>query len=138
MKKTRETKTNLVLEIITRIKNEVDISKIDKQEMIRELKMMNFKIKPIIGDLFQVVQKQEIFLESLWKIGKIEEIVSFYKDKLTNEEKDILFHYLESIKSQDEKNLISQLNQRSLEKGEKVSVFEIQVLKKSPSKKNLN
>lgn len=136
MKKTTEKKQNLILEVINKIKNEVEEAKIPREKMIEELKMMNLKIKPVIGDLFQVVKKQGVFLESLWKISKIDEILSFYLDRLSRREKEILFQYLENFKHQVESVNLGFSHKPS---SEDITVLEVQLFKKSPvNKKNLN
>lgn len=128
---------SLVLEIINKIKKEIEEVRIPREKMIQELKMMNFKIKPVIGDLFQAAQKQDLFLESLWKIGKIDEIVSFYSDRLSEEEKKVLFQYLENFKQTKTINSLP-LSEKNLPH-EEITVLEVQLYKKSSiNKKNLN
>lgn len=136
MKKTTEKKQNLILEVINKIKNEVEEAKIPREKMIEELKMMNLKIKPVIGDLFQAVKKQGIFLESLWKISKIDEILSFYLDRLSKREKEILFQYLENFKHRVE-SINSEISHKP--SSEDITVLEVQLFKKSSlNKKSLN
>lgn len=128
---------SLVLEIINKIKKEIEEVRIPREKMIQELKMMNFKIKPVIGDLFQAAKKQDLFLESLWKIGKIDKIVSFYIDQLSEEEKKILFQYLENFKQTKTINSLPLSEKNS--PNEEITVLEVQLYKKSSiNKKNLN
>jgi|SRR3989344_4546195 len=67
-------------------------------EMVADLKMMRFKIRPISGDLFTLNSgNRGSLLISMWRLGKIEETVRVAFKTLPTEEMESLFDYLDEI-----------------------------------------
>lgn len=84
------------VDLIRRIATEIEGVTPAKQTMIADLKMMNFKIRPLSGDLFSLSTTPDMaFLLSLWRIGKIEEIVKTALQTLDDIEMESFFDYLE-------------------------------------------
>jgi len=130
---------NKVLDLIKKITFEIESAKPSKKQMIEDVKMMNFKIRPLIGDVFDLVKKEVGFLESLWKIGKIEEIVSGGVSKLNNEEKEIFFRYLDDFQNQMERKISSIIKDLPAEESKNMRVLELEIVKeRKKQKKSLN
>lgn len=96
------------VDYIHRIATEIEGVQPTKQAMIADLKMMNLKIRPLSGDLFSIPSNKDIsFIQSLWKVGKIEAIVQTAIKELGEEEVEVLFDYLEKLEQELEKNQAS-------------------------------
>ncbi len=92
-------KTVKAFDLIQEITSEFD--HLPPQEvMVQEIKMMNFKVRPVSGDIFHFKQKEQSFLESLWKMGRIEEIVAQKVPLMNKTEQESFFTYLENLQMQ--------------------------------------
>lgn len=139
MKKASLQKRNKVLELIRKITLEVENARPSRERMIEDVKMMNFKIRPLMGDIFQLTKKEVGFLESLWKIGKTEEIVVRGINELNNREKEIFLRYLENFQKQRERRISSIIKQLPEEGSKNINVLELEVFKeKKKYKRDLN
>lgn len=141
MKKTKNHQNNRVLELIEKITQEINNIRPSKEKMLEEIKMMRFKIRPVVGDVFEVAKKEEIFLESLWQIGKIEQIVSGAVEKLTKKEKEMFFQFIENLQSQMEEKIASFVSSSKMSFNEKkgITILELEVFKdKNFNKRRLN
>ena len=84
--------------LIEKINIEIESAVPTRQKMITDLKMMNFKIRPLSGDLFSIPANTDIsLLTSLWKIGKIEEVVKVAVATLNEDDIESFFYYLEDL-----------------------------------------
>lgn len=83
------------VDLIKKIQSEVETGSPSRAQMLDDIKMMGFKIRPVVGDLALLADKANGFIEALWKIGKMEEIVGNNLKKLNPNEKELLFRYLE-------------------------------------------
>lgn len=123
MRKTKDKEErNRALELIKKITVEVEKAKPSKKQMREDVKMMGFKIKSVVGNIFELAKIEAIFLEPLWRIGKIEQIVLNNVNQLNKQEKEILFQYLKSLEKRLEKNFYT-------EDLKETAVFELEVLK---------
>jgi hypothetical protein len=139
MKKADVQDSNKVLDLIKKITIEVENARPSRERMIEDIKMMNFKIRPLVGDVFELVRREVGFLESLWKIGKIEEIVAGGIAELNDREKEIFLQYLEDFQKQMERRISSVIKQLPPEASKNMSVLELEVFReKKGYKKNLN
>lgn len=141
MNKTKKQENNRALELIKKITWEIKNARPSKEKMLEEIKMMNFKIRPIVGDVFEIAKRKEIFLESLWKIGKIEQIISGIMNKLTEEERDMFLQFMERLQSQMEEKLTSFLSNpsQSFDEKKEITILELEIFKeKNINKRRLN
>lgn len=139
MKRADVQERNKVLDLIKKITLEVENARPSRERMIEDVKMMNFKIRPLIGDIFELTRKEVGFLESLWKIGKIEEIVAGGINELNNREKEIFLRYLENFQKQMERRISSIIKQLPPEESKNINILELEVFKeKKRDKRDLN
>lgn len=139
MKKISGQEKNKVLDLIKKITFEIESARPSRERMIEDIKMMNFKIRPLVGDIFELAKREMGFLESLWKIGKIEEIVFGGVSKLNDEEREIFFHYLNNFQSQIERKISSIMKQSLPEGSKNAYVLELEIIKEGKGqKKTLN
>ncbi len=87
-------KTAKALDVITQIMTAIENQPRTKQGLMEEIQQMRFKVTPISGDISHMKWEYGRFLESLWSLGKIDEIVRYHFSKLDEEERARLFDFL--------------------------------------------
>lgn len=132
-------KKEKAVDLIKKLAFELEYSKPSKEKMVEDLKMMNFKIRSLFGDISVLTESRNRagFLETLWKIGKLEETVAEGISKLDKEEKKIFFNLIENLKDKVQKKICLQFNRPSFENKE-TDVLELEILKERKRKNNLN
>lgn len=71
-KKTHQTDTDII-EMFHTFQEKVLNNKPPIQEMYDDLRMMNFKIKPLSGNIARLDLQNSDFVETLWSLGKLDE-----------------------------------------------------------------
>lgn len=131
-------KTN-ALDLIRKITNDIEKYKPSKEIMMEEIKMMNFKVKPVSGDIFSLTKKDIGFVESLWKLGKVEEMVADKIDNLEENEKDIFFNYLDDLQVRTQQEIAVAISQLPKKEQKKMQYLELEIFKEKvidPSRYN--
>ncbi len=124
-----------VFEIVSKFQRTILDNKPPGTQMYQEVRMMKFKIKPVLGDISFLNLKNTNFIEILWSLGKIDEFFQNQIDTLNTDQRDIFYKLLDDIyeKYQEE------LNEIDLKK-ENVSQasagFEMEIFKERTSKAN--
>ncbi|MEI6533472.1 MAG: hypothetical protein WCO06_06585 [Candidatus Roizmanbacteria bacterium] len=104
-------------------------------QMYDELRMMNFKIKPVQGDVAYLNLKNDQFIELLWSLGKLDEFYQSNYDNVASKQKDVFYRLFDEMYQRFQ----SELNQISLHKGksnESASGFEVEIFKDRSVNKN--
>lgn len=87
------------LDIIRYISTEIDGKSTPLEVKIRDVQMMRFKVRSLIGDISLVDRMDQEIIESLWKIGKIDQIISEHIDTISEDDQETLMAYFESMES---------------------------------------
>lgn len=98
-------------------------------EMMTDIKMMNFKIHPVSGDIFSITKKEIGFIESLWKLGKIEELMTDKIELLDDTEKDVFYNYLDEMQIRTQNNIADNINQLSKKDQRQLKILEFEIFK---------
>lgn len=85
------------LEVIEKIMRVIDEPPVETDRLVQEMKLWQFKIRHLSGDFTRAGFFESGIVRSLWKIGKIEEIVEDSFDSLSTREKEILMEYLDTL-----------------------------------------
>lgn len=107
-------------------------------QILKEVQMMKFKIKPIQGDLMSFNLKNEQFIESLWSLGKLDEF--FYKEfpTLSKKEKEVFMKIFDNLYFKYQQ----QLNQTNLQQKKinlkKTGLLELEIYKEKKLNKKVN
>jgi len=106
------------------------------QEMYHQVQMMNFKVRPVVGDMSQLDFSNSEFIDALWSIGKLDEFFRTEFKHTSREEKKVLFNLVSAMRS----NFQMQLNRANIVSSrvsnEKRSIFEVEIIKESNSHVN--
>ena len=92
-------------DIIKQIHTEVEQQALPLEVMVRDIQMMGFKIRPLIGDIATIVHMHDEVVRSLWKIGKIDEIISDALYDLEEDDQDRLIDYLNRMETEAENKI---------------------------------
>lgn len=129
---------NGAMDLIKRVTQEVERIRPTREEMIGEIKMMNFKVRSLGGDIFEAVARDMGFVESLWKTGKIEEIIGNSINLLNETDKEIVFRFLDDLEYQAEQRMNSAVSSLSPQEQDKIRVFKMEIFRERKLKKDLN
>ena len=100
------------LDIIKKIVTEVEQPRPAFKIMLRDIQMMRFKIRPIIGDISSLNEMNNEVIALLWKIGRIDEIIHASFKDLAEDDQDQLLEYLQHMELQTENDLRRVLRQK--------------------------
>lgn len=75
--------------------------------MLEEMKLMNFKIRPIVGNITGVDFKNEELIGTIWSMGKLEEFVMQNSEELSKKDEKIFFNLVRNIRRSLETKLSS-------------------------------
>ena len=126
-----------VLALLELFQQNVLLNKPPIKEMLTEIQMMRFKVKPRQGDLANVDFTNHGLIEILWSLGKLDEFFQQQCLKLNNRDQEALFTYFESIhkKLQDDLN---RLNLKHETGGARLANLEIEIFKERTKKRKVN
>lgn len=129
----KEKKT--ALQYIQRVIENVEAQALTPQEMMADIKMMSFKVRPISGDLFSISKKHSDLLESLWRIAKIEEIVVEVLHTLEDDEKETFFSYLHMLESRFQQQVQESFSNLSKSDQKKATMTTLEIFREVSHKK---
>lgn len=107
------------------------------EEMINEIRMMKFKIKPLQGDFSRVNFNDHELIEILWSLGKMDEFFQARFSSLKVGERNTFFTYFDSL----QKKLQGDLNKLNLREGYstvKPSILEMEIFKERTKNRKTN
>lgn len=106
------------------------------QDMMHEVRMMNFKIRPLSGNVTDLDFGNMDFIDALWSLGKLDEFFRTEYQNVTDEEQDAFFRLVDDIRL----NFQQQLNKANIatvefEEAPK-QMFEVEIIKDTNLKVN--
>lgn len=130
---------NNVLQLIQKVKKVMERQVPPQEQMIQEVKMMNFKVRPLLGDISLLMRKKSGFLEAVWRVGSIEETVSKNICKLDREEQELFFRYLEKLRGLPHHASLSPTEISTSPYQKEGEIIEVELIKEHTHRKiNLN
>jgi len=99
-------------------------------EMVYDVRMMNFKIRPISGDITELDYGNNDFIEALWSLGKLDEFFRLEFDSIDLDEKDAFFRMINDLRVNFQ-NQLKQANIQAVDFQDKsmMQLFEIEIIK---------
>lgn len=114
------------IDIIRQIHHEVEDKKLPLEVMVRDIQMMQFKVRSILGDISDLETAQYDFIHALWRIGKIDEIVYSSLIDLDEEDQEALIAYFADFEGKSRSSISQALtSQMPVRKGHKLLKIEI-------------
>lgn len=130
----RKKQNHDVLAIINNFKKIID-SKPPVNKMIEEVRMMKFKVRPIQGDISEFNLENERLLETLWSLGKLDELFQKEFIDLSTKEKKVFIRIFDGLYQQFQSEL-NGINLKRNKFGNSPPLLEMEIFKeKYPIKK---
>ena len=80
-----------VIEIVSKFQKNILENKPSDDQMYQDVRMMKFKVKPVLGDISILNLKNNTLIEILWSLGKIDEFFQNQSDKLDDTEREVFY-----------------------------------------------
>lgn len=105
--------------------------------MYEEVRMMNFKIRPLTGNVLTLNLKDKSFIQALWNLGKLDEFFHRHQEALKPQERKMFFNMFDNLHERFEHEL-NKLNVLEEPSSEPPEAIEMEIFKEYPSKKKFN
>lgn len=105
--------------------------------MFDEVRMMKFKVKPISGDISLLELKDNRLIETLWSLGKLDEVFQREFKRLTVSEKEVFFRIFDNL-YQRFQNQLNTVHLGREKKPNTPQILEMEIFKEAPVKKKAN
>ena len=105
--------------------------------MHEDIRLMQFRIRPIEGDITKIDVGNETFVEMLWSLGKLDEIFQERFYEITDKNRETIFHIFEKLYDEYQ----SRLNKATYRKENTVGPgpkLEMEIYREAPFGKKVN
>lgn len=126
------------LQFIREVVSHIEKIHPNREQMLHEVKMMNFKIRPVSGDIFKLAKQNNNLMESLWRIGKIEDVVMRAYDNLDRRELKTFFNYMDHLEAQMQYKIIGSVDDELDDVQKDLRSITMEVFRERPLKRNVN
>lgn len=129
-----------MLQLFKSFKSDVLDKKRSHEQMVKEVYMMKFKIRPLQGDISKLNFSNTTFVETIWQLGKMDDFIEKYLHKINKKQEEAFFHYFDGMYKQLQ-NTLNTLH-FGVQKGDifekKRDFIEMEIYKERKSKKLRN
>lgn len=94
-----------MLRLFKSFKKDVLDNKPAHEQMINEVRMMKFKVKPIQGDVSKLNFSNQTFVETIWQLGKMDDFIEKHISKIDKQQEHAFYHYFEGMYQQLQEKL---------------------------------
>lgn len=110
------------------------------EQMVQDVRMMKFKVRPIQGDFSYLNFANTTFVETLWKLGKMDDFIEKHIVKIDKKQEKAFFSYFDSLYRhlQDTLNSTHLSGINPLKDKEQKNIVEMEIFKERNKKKNIN
>jgi len=96
-----------MLHLFRSFKTSVLDNKPPHEQMVRDVYMMKFKIRPLQGDVSKLNFSNVLFVETIWQLGKMDDFIEKYLHTIDKKQEHAFFHYFEGMYRQLQNKLNS-------------------------------
>jgi NCAIR mutase (PurE)-related protein len=89
-----------ILRLFKNFKADVLDKKQSHEQMVKDVYMMKFKIKPLQGDISKLNFSNTTFVETIWQLGKMDDFIEKHLHKIDKKQERAFFHYFEGMYKQ--------------------------------------
>lgn len=132
----RKRNSQNIVDIFSKLKKAIG-EKPSQQKMYEEIRMMRFKIRPISGDVSILQIKNHQLIETLWGLGKLDEVFQKEYDKLGRDQKEVFFRLFDNLYHQYQEQL-NRININNEVKTQLSQTLEMEIFKDITIKKKVN
>src|SRR3989344_1469946 len=125
-----------VVDIFSKLKKTLDI-KPTMEKMYEEVRMMRFKIKPIAGNIFLLKLKNRNLIETLWGLGKLDEVFQQEYKNVSSDQQEAFFRYFDNLYQHFQERL-NNISASSELKTNLPQVLEMEIFKDKAARQRAN
>lgn len=102
-------------------------------QMLKEVEMMRFKIRPVVGDISILNFKNNQLVETLWGLGKLDEFFQNHFKEISKSDKETFFQMVGQLRGRLE-NQLNKINFRR--PADAPQMIEMEIFKEHPRRNN--
>ena len=122
-------KKSCLTDIISSIQENIVYKKPSFNEIKEEVKMMQFKIRPLVGNVLSLDFNNKRFIETLWMLGKMDGYFKLYYSQLSKRDREIFLNFFATTYKKFQGRL-SRVKLKKLSANLKNNFFEVEIFKK--------
>ena len=126
-----------VVSLLETFQKNVLMHKPPVKDMLVEIRMMKFKVKPRQGDFSAIDFANDELIEVLWSLGKLDEFVHLQYPRLNDEDQVAFFSYFDSMQKKLQNDL-NKINLKQETTGTRLIALEIEIFKDRSRRKKAN
>lgn len=107
------------------------------EKKFKEIKMMNFKIRPLQGDIASLNLRDMKLIDALWNLGKLDEFFQKEYPKLRFSQKKTFYQLFDNFQQRYQEKL-NNVNVQTAEELSLATTIEMEIFKEQLPKKRLN
>jgi len=127
----KPTKKN-IFSLVSQLKAMLD-NKPAHDQMLKEVEMMRFKIRPVVGDISILNFKNNQLVETLWGLGKLDEFFQNHFKEISKSDKETFFQMVGQLRGRLE-NQLNKINFRR--PADAPQMIEMEIFKEHPRRNN--
>lgn len=121
-----------IFNLVSQLKQILD-NKPNEKQMLKEVEMMKFKIKPVAGDISILNFKNNQLIEALWGLGKLDEFFQNHFKNISKNDKEIFFQMVGQLRGR----LENQLSRINFHRPVNIpQIIEMEIFKEYPKRNN--
>lgn len=128
-------KTVDVLDIFSKFQHDVLEHKPALEQMYADVQMMQFKVRPLAGDIAGINFDNIIFIETLWSLGKLDEFFHQTVTSLSKTEKKVFYQLFDGLYKQYQSKL-NKVNLKTDLPDTSSGAFEVEIFREKKSLDN--
>ena len=105
-------------------------------QMVSEVHMMNFKIRPVYGNISSLDFANKRFIEALWSLGKLDEFFRIEFPLVTENERDTFFRLVDEMRVNFQQQLNTAYTASKPLSTEEKLLYEIEIFKETDTQVN--
>jgi len=126
-----------VISLLSYYQKTVIANKPSLEIMLDEIKMMNFKIRPLSGDFSVINGMDSKLIEMIWNLGKLDQLYREKKKLLKSKDRELFMKFFESLHEKFQKDLGS-MKFKNVDRSESSNILEMEVFREAPRRRMVN
>lgn len=126
-----------VMSLLTYYQKTVIANKPSLEIMLDEIKMMNFKIRPLSGDFSVINGMDSKLIEMIWNLGKLDQLYREKENLLRSKDRKLFMKFFESLHDKFQKDL-GFMKLKNVEESEPSNILEMEVFREAPRRRLVN
>jgi hypothetical protein len=130
-----------IAQLLTQFQKDIVDRKPTFAQMCDEVRMMQFKIRPLQGDVSNLYIQSHKVVEAIWNLGKFDEFFRKERSNFSQGEQDIMLNYFEKLYARFQKELTGiagvAVEHQHSDFGS-TNVIEMEIFREYPRKKQFN